>query len=477
MRLHAIELWAALTLVSIEGDSAATASELPAAKSRPPPPSSAYNSIDFQSEITSRKAESPAAISEERGTDRVSFAASWIRQAAEVEDTAWTTRAVDKLQLEDNISAAVLKLKSPTPLNKVLRIGNEKKPGVPLNEDSTERYALQNAVDDLVHASQSTSEKEKRIADMWWKQLCALFVRYDQPIAGVAELLNVDGLKGLTEKLEMLKYYIGVSPTSGPNTFLETMTANLGSEKDLVSFIGRAKLNDDVERRATELEGLQIAKWQAENKDPVELLNSMQMDKSMDALISPALYTVMKYIAEHNLEHPDKKFSVLTPVRERLGDTHVMGALVAARSNGQSKVTEGFANELLSEMKKLWKGEGKSKREFLAASGLLDGQERRNGIPGSASQRVTGCTVFSSTKRKFVPEGDVPMETVMYRAAEATRVEVKPCRELGLFFRGSAHPKLGDHRFICTDDMQRGQSASFARRRPFPVTYSFCATL
>uniref|UniRef100_M4BLF1 RxLR effector candidate protein n=1 Tax=Hyaloperonospora arabidopsidis (strain Emoy2) TaxID=559515 RepID=M4BLF1_HYAAE len=84
-------------------------------------------------------------------------------------------------------------------------------------------------------------------------------------------------------------------------------------------------------------------------------------------------------------------------------------------------------------------------------------QQRGNGIPESASQWVTGCTVFSSMKRKFVPEGDVPMETVMYRAAEATRVG---CRELGLF-GGSAHPKLGDHRFICTEDVQRGQSVSF----------------
>ena len=53
-----------------------------------------------------------------------------------------------------------------------------------------------------------------------------------------------------------------------------------------------------------------------------------------------------------------------------------------------------------------------------------------NGIPGSASQRASGCTVFSSTKRKFVPESDVSMETVMYRAAEATRVGFKPISRL-----------------------------------------------
>uniref|UniRef100_A0AAV1U8A6 RxLR effector candidate protein n=1 Tax=Peronospora matthiolae TaxID=2874970 RepID=A0AAV1U8A6_9STRA len=380
MRLHTIELWAALTLVSVEGDPAAATSELPTPSSGPPPPSSANNAIGFQSEITSRRAESPAAVSEERGIEEISLAASRIRQIADMEGGARTTRAVDKVRLEDNVSAAVLKQESLAPQKKVLLTGNAKKPGVPLSEDLMGVYLLQNVVDDLVHARQSASEREKELADKWWKELCKLFVRNDKPIADVAELLKVDELKGLTNKLEMLKDYIRISTTGGPDPFLETMKASLGNEENLVSFIGRAQLNDDAERGATELEGLQLAKWQAENKDPVKLLESMEMDKSMDALTSPGLYTVMKYIDAHNVKHPDRKFSVLTPVRGRLGDVNVLKDLVAAKLNGQSKVTEGFANKLLLEMKELYKGEGKSESDIRAASGIVSVKSVHNWV-------------------------------------------------------------------------------------------------
>ena len=114
------------------------------------------------------------------------------------------------------------------------------------------------------------------------------------------------------------------------------MTTKLGGEEKLLTFIGRTKMNGDAERGATELESLQIEKWKGENKDPAQLLKLMHMDKSLDALMSPMLDTVMQYSDAYNTKHPDKKFSVLTPIRAFLGDEAVVDGLVAARQDCHS---------------------------------------------------------------------------------------------------------------------------------------------
>uniref|UniRef100_A0AAV1U9L9 Uncharacterized protein n=1 Tax=Peronospora matthiolae TaxID=2874970 RepID=A0AAV1U9L9_9STRA len=373
MRLFAIEIGTALTLASVKSDSIAATLTTPAAHPRPQPLSSAHNRVDVV--VPERKLQEPdgmtvyGAISSEEWNRKREAIESWIANPTETLRNADIMReAADEiLRDEDDAVTAVEKLGSMRAQNKLYGTATKNNPGLPSVEELIQRYGRDDVVNALVTARQSIFKEEETMAEMWWAQLAGAWKRDGKPIAEVAEILKVDQDESLTQKLKMLKGYIGLSTTAVHDTLLDTMTTKLGGEEQLLTFIGRTKMNGDAERGALKLEKLQIEKWKGEDKDPAQVLKLMHMDKSMDALMSPMLDTVMQYSDAYNTKHPDNKFSVLTPIREFLGDEAVADGLVGARQDRHNVEARDIAKKLLIELwEEGWKDEGKSAKEFIA---------------------------------------------------------------------------------------------------------------
>ena len=360
MHLYPVELGAALFLVCVGGDSEAYALELSTAERQPQSRLLADERINSEPPTSLTNFERPNEDSEERmlsagemkGNDlaeKMKWIDSWLSKTLNVHfPDSMMSVAGKSSQLDDETVAAAQKLSITTPQNKRWTVDDDNF-GVSSIVDPTRPSHFDGVVNDPSAAMQSTSEK--------WKQIPSAYELSQQPRyeewlkkglsgAKAAGELNFDDYKGLAQKLEILKGYIKFRQSR--ETLLESMTEHWGDEEQLVSFIGRAKMNKDGKSAAEKLENLLIAKWQGdENMNPTKLLEVMGMD-TIDDLISPKLYTVLKYVEVYNRGSNGESFSVLAPVREKYGDKQVARALYAASKDPVSSVTRDIAETLLT---------------------------------------------------------------------------------------------------------------------------------
>uniref|UniRef100_A0AAV1VIQ1 Uncharacterized protein n=1 Tax=Peronospora matthiolae TaxID=2874970 RepID=A0AAV1VIQ1_9STRA len=123
----------------------------------------------------------------------------------------------------------------------------------------------------------------------------------------------------LAEKLQMLQDYVMFihGKMSSDITLVKVLAIAFSGENKLASFIAKAKLNSDAKSAAEILEKLLIGKWLHKDMQPELLLELLEMDASLEALINPMLDTVMKYIAVFNLKHGGSNFLVLPRFKKR----------------------------------------------------------------------------------------------------------------------------------------------------------------
>uniref|UniRef100_M4BSS2 RxLR effector candidate protein n=1 Tax=Hyaloperonospora arabidopsidis (strain Emoy2) TaxID=559515 RepID=M4BSS2_HYAAE len=135
----------------------------------------------------------------------------------------------------------------------------------------------------------------------------------------------------LAEKLQMLQDYVEFihGKMTSDITLVKGLKIAFSSQKKMTSFVANAKLNSDTKSAAEILEKLLIGEWLHEDVQPRNLLMLLGMDgRFPEALVSPMLDTVIKYIAVFNLKHEVSEFSLLAPFRKRDGgDEAVVDAL------------------------------------------------------------------------------------------------------------------------------------------------------
>ncbi|CAI5742147.1 unnamed protein product [Hyaloperonospora brassicae] len=378
MHLYAVELGAALFLVCVGGDSAAYALKLSTAERQPQSRLLADERIDTESPTSLTNFERLDKDSEERvfpaqemkGIDlaeKMKRIDSWVSETLTQHFADSTMKAAGKpSHLDDETFAAAQKQSISTPQNKRWTVDDENF-GVSSIGDPTRPSHFDGVVDAPLTAKWSTSNT--------WEETTSAFELSQQPRyekwvkeglsgAEAAHKLDFDDYKGLAQNLKTLKGYIKFRQSQ--ETLLECMTKYWGDEELLVSFIGRAKMNKGGKSAAEELENLLIAKWLGdENMNPAELLRVMGME-TIDDLISPKLNTVLKYVEVYILRSKDTSFSVLAPVRKKLGDEEVARVLNAASKDPFSSVTRDIAETLLTLLKMEWLSEGKPREATVA---------------------------------------------------------------------------------------------------------------
>ncbi|OWZ02146.1 RxLR effector protein [Phytophthora megakarya] len=274
-------------------------------------------------------------------------------------------------QIDDTLTSS--KLKELT--NQIDKI-NSKKVRVTLIGTLTSRYgddALAMALLSARHKADSTFKGE---IDLLRKQQLARWMKDDNSAGDVFKLLKMDkevssrGYKMIRdEKFKILENYVKFVNTQNPGkaSLLGGLTAGLGGEEKLWSFLQIAKAHSSTKEKAQSLETSLITKWTGEGQLPTNVFQWLNLYYVDNAFSADNLNRFSKYVDDFNQKRPNEK-SLLDIYTNSMKDTLVAEKLIQAM---KIPATKDVATKLQKQQLEGWINSGSVEKlkEFVHLNG------------------------------------------------------------------------------------------------------------